>query len=100
MSKNIVNIQGDVDCNKINIIDNIKTIMMLAVVFYHSCCFFTGNWFDVVEPVYKSNIITHIAYWLNTFHVQTFTMTSGFLFYALRKNTENIIILIKILQRE
>lgn len=63
MSKNIVNIQGDVDCNKINIIDNIKTIMMLAVVFYHSCCFFTGNWFDVVEPVYKSNIITHIAYW-------------------------------------
>lgn len=85
MSKNIVNIQGDVDCNKINIIDNIKTIMMLAVVFYHSCCFFTGNWFDVVEPAYKSNIITHIAYWLNTFHVQTFTMTSGFLFYALRK---------------
>ena len=34
--------------------DNIKTAMMLAVVLYHSCMFFTGTWFDKAQPVYKA----------------------------------------------
>lgn len=68
-------------------LDNIallKVIMMLLVVFYHACMFFTGNWFVKVEPVYEAKYIAELAYWLNTFHVQTFTMASGYIFYYLR----------------
>ena len=65
--------------------DNIKTVMMLAVVVYHSCMFFTGTWFDKSQPVYKAGYLVIFAKYLNTFHVQTFVMAAGFLFYALRK---------------
>ena len=70
---------------RLEINDNIKTAMMLAVVLYHSCMFFTGTWFDKAQPVYKANYIGYFAKYLNTFHVRTFVMTAGFLFYALRK---------------
>ena len=58
---------------------------MLAVVLYHSCMFFSGNWFDGAQPVYQAPYLYIVARWLNTFHVQTFTMASGFLFYYLCK---------------
>ena len=69
---------------RLETIDNAKVWMMLAVVLYHSCMFFAGDWFDGAEPVYKARYILIFAQWLNTFHVQTFTMASGFLFYCLR----------------
>lgn len=69
---------------KLETIDNVKVLMMLAVVLYHSCMFFTGSWFDGAEPVYEANYLSIFARWLNTFHVQTFAMASGFLFYCLR----------------
>ena len=59
--------------------------MMLAVVLYHACTFFTGSWFDAVSPVYDAKYIAVFAKYLNTLHVQTFTMASGFLFYVLKK---------------
>lgn len=70
---------------RLKINDNIKSAMMLAVVLYHSCMFFTGNWFDEATPVYSANYLALLATYLNTFHVQTFAMASGFLFYALKK---------------
>lgn len=70
---------------RLKINDNIKTAMMLAVVLYHACMFFTGSWFDAVSPVYDAKYIAIFAKYLNTLHVQTFTMASGFLFYALKK---------------
>lgn len=70
---------------RLRINDNIKTAMMLAVVFYHACMFFTGSWFDAGSPVYDAKYIAVFAKYLNTLHVQTFTMASGFLFYALKK---------------
>ena len=73
--------------------DNIKTAMMLAVVLYHFCMFFTGTWFDKVHPVYKADYLVILAKYLNTFHVQTFVMVAGFLFYALRKEKTNIVII-------
>ena len=36
---------------RLKINDSIKIAMMLAVVLYHSCMFFTGNWFDKAIPV-------------------------------------------------
>lgn len=65
--------------------DNIKTAMMLAVVLYHSCMFFTGTWFDKAYPVYNADYLVLFAKYLSTFHVQTFVMAAGFLFYVLRK---------------
>lgn len=69
---------------KLEAIDNSKVLMMMAVVLYHSCMFFTGSWFDGAKLVYQADYLVVFAQWLNTFHVQTFTMASGCLFYALR----------------
>lgn len=69
---------------RLETIDNVKVLMMLAVVLYHSCMFFTGSWFDGAKPVYEAGYLSIFARWLNTFHVQTFAMASGFLFYCLR----------------
>ena len=69
---------------RLETIDNVKVLMMLAVVLYHSCMFFTGSWFGGAKPVYEARYLSIFAQWLNTFHVQTFTMASGFLFYCLR----------------
>lgn len=70
---------------KLELIKNIKVIMMLSIVLYHSCMFFTGNWFNALgTPQYSSKYIVYFAKWLNTFHVQTFAMASGFIFYCLR----------------
>lgn len=71
---------------RLRINDNVKTAMMLAVVFYHSCMFFTGTWFDRVHPRYEADYLAFLARYLNTFHVQTFVTASGFLFYALRRD--------------
>lgn len=76
----------DEDLEKLEVIDLIKMVMMLLVVLYHSCCFFSGNWFAGATPIYKSTYIVNLAQYLNMFHVQTFTMASGFLFYCLKKN--------------
>ena len=69
---------------RLETIDNVKVLMMLAVVLYHSCMFITGSWFDGAKPVYEAGYLSIFARWLNTFHVQTFAMASGFLFYCLR----------------
>jgi len=70
-----------------NRLDNaafIKTTMMLLIVLYHSLLFFGGNWFTIVKPMYTNNYIYNFALWLNTFHVQTFIMISGYLYYYLK----------------
>lgn len=69
---------------RLMIIDAMKTNMMLAVVLYHCCMFFTGSWFSGAKPVYSANNIVLFARYLNQFAVQSFTAASGFLFCALR----------------
>lgn len=70
---------------RLETIDNVKVLMMLAVVLYHSCMFFTGSWFDGATPVYEANYLSIFARWLNTFHVQTFA-DGLWLFILLLKN--------------
>lgn len=62
----------------------LKTIMMLLVVLYHSCLFFNGKWFTTITPVYEAKYLQIFTFWLNTFHIQTFTFASGFLFFYLK----------------
>lgn len=46
---------------RLETIDNAKVLMMLAVVLYHSCMFFTGSWFDGAKPVYEASYLSIFA---------------------------------------
>ncbi len=61
----------------------VKTILMLVVVIYHCMIYWSRDWF-VGEPIYDAPILATIAQWMNTFHTQAFTLTSGYLFYYLK----------------
>ncbi len=74
---------------KLNNISFIKVTMMLLIVLYHSLLFFGGTWFTVIKVVYKSRFLYAIALWFNTFHIHTFAMASGYLFYYY-KDKKNI----------
>ena len=63
--------------------------MMIVIVLYHSFLFFGGSWFTAVEPAQNADYLYYIAKWMNTFHIQTFTMVSGFLFYYLGVRKRN-----------
>ena len=65
-------------------ISYLKTIMMLSVVLFHSCVFYSGNWFTIEQPVGDVHYIAVFADFLNTFQTQAFTMASGYLFFYLR----------------
>ncbi|WP_033169496.1 acyltransferase [Selenomonas sp. ND2010] len=67
---------------RLNFITNIKTSMMIMVVFYHCCMFYTGNWVKVFDVTGDERIIAFTA-WLNSFHVPAFVMASGYLLYYL-----------------
>ena len=62
----------------------LKIEMTILVVLYHSCLFFSGNWFTCVNPVFKPQYFDIFSKWLNTFHIQTFTFISGYLFFYLK----------------
>lgn len=61
----------------------VKTVLMILVVLYHSMVFWTGDWFSV-EQVCKSEIVSIISQWLNSFHIYGFTLVSGYIFYYLK----------------
>lgn len=57
----------------------IKTILMILIILYHSCVYWTGTWFDRA-PVYDSQALSFFAKWLNSFHIYTFVLVSGYIF--------------------
>lgn len=61
-----------------------KTILMLLVVLCHSVAFYGGNWFTALEPVQTNRYLGLLSSWLGTFHVQAFTLISGYIFYYCR----------------
>lgn len=50
---------------RLETIDNVKVLMMLAVVLYYSCMFFTRRWFDGAKPVYEAGDLSIFARWLS-----------------------------------
>lgn len=62
----------------------VKTSLMLLVIVYHSCVFWTGQWFTL-NPVFHSPVADIIAKWLNSFHVYGFAFVSGYI-YSYSKN--------------
>ena len=61
----------------------VKTTMMILIVFYHSILFWNGTWFTE-NPVKISECLGKVAEWLNSFHIYTFTMVSGYIFGYLK----------------
>lgn len=61
-----------------------KAILMFAVVACHSLSFWTGKWFTALTPYEQSQSMGMFAEWLGTFHVQTFTLISGYIFYYVK----------------
>lgn len=62
----------------------IKTVLMLLVVLYHSCLFWTGSWFTQVSPAQEAPVLVLLSKWLGSFHIHCFTLVSGYIFYYLR----------------
>ena len=65
-----------------NRLDNcfpIKTILMLLIILYHSCVFWTGTWWDS-DPAFPSQVLGSFAKWLNSFHIYAFALISGYIF--------------------
>lgn len=65
--------------NKISNVQFIKTILMLIIILGHACNYWTGNWFTE-NPVIKNTELGIFTVWLNSFHIYTFTLISGYLF--------------------
>ena len=63
----------------------VKTILMIIIVFYHSILFWKNDWFiQIGQPVYQAPAMRVAAIWLSTFHTQTFTLVSGYIYYFLK----------------
>lgn len=67
-----------------------RAILMLLVILYHSCVFWTNTWWDS-PPVFPSVALNYIARWLNSFHIYCFTLISGYVFaYKVKRNGYNV----------
>ena len=57
----------------------VKTVLMLLVVLYHSCVFWTGTWFTTY-PAVSAPGLAWFAKYLNSFHIYGFALVSGYIF--------------------
>lgn len=57
----------------------VKTILMLLVIFGHSCAFWSGHWFTQ-DPAIPSIFLNILYSFVNAFHIYTFTLVSGYTF--------------------
>lgn len=64
-------------------LDFFKTTLMLLIVLYHSMVFFRGNWFNQA-PIYESKFFNLFSQILNSFHIYTFVLISGYVYAYLR----------------
>lgn len=70
--------------NNLNYCNFAKTVLMLFVVLCHSAAFYAGNWFTVCLAFETNRVLGTLATWLGTFHVQGFTLISGYIYYYIK----------------
>lgn len=70
--------------NNLNYCNFAKTVLMLFVVLCHSVAFYAGNWFTVCPAFETNRVLGTLATWLGTFHVQGFTLISGYIYYYIK----------------
>lgn len=74
----------NVNDKKLDNCNYIKAILMICVVLYHSMAVYLRGGWGPIMPSTKAPIIGVIAEWLNSFHIYTFVLVSGYIFYALK----------------
>ena len=62
----------------------IKTVLLLLVILYHACVFWTGEWFPAIIMKFEADALGVFSSWLNSFHVYDFTLVSGYIFSFLK----------------
>ena len=72
--------------NELNNCSAVKAILMLVIVLYHSLCIFVPNGWGPYKPAIESPILGTMAEWLGTFHIYSFTLISGYIFYYIKFN--------------
>lgn len=65
-----------------------KTVLMLLVVLCHSAAFYGGNWFRVCTASETNEVLAILSSWLGTFHVEGFTLISGYIYYYIKYEKE------------
>lgn len=58
-----------------------KVVLMIIVVFYHSCCIYGTSIWGGINSYRQSSYVDIFLSWMNSFHIQSFTFLSGYLFY-------------------
>ena len=61
-----------------------KTLMMLIIVVFHGLGFWGIKDWYVTTPIDSFPIIELVCDWMASFHIYTFVLVAGFLFYELR----------------
>jgi len=77
--------------------DFVKMCLMIMVLIYHCCVFWTGEWFTR-NPIIASPALKLLSKWLNSFHIYSFFLVSGYLFYYVkyeRNKRYNFLIFLK-----
>lgn len=69
---------------ELNCMCNLKIIMTVLVVLYHSILALSSSGWAGQEFSYTGIVAPFLATWLNTMHIYVFTFVSGYLFYMLR----------------
>ena len=64
-------------------VTTVKTIMMFCVLLYHTLLALQKNGSELYQTTLRQGL-SYIVMWLNSFHIQTFTFASGYLFYMVR----------------
>lgn len=68
---------------ELNNCTNIKGILMLSIIFYHSMVIFaSSSWFRI--PGKSSVIFKILAQFLNSFHIYAFVFISGYIYYYIK----------------
>lgn len=81
--------------------DFAKVVLMLFVVFGHCCRFWNGNWFSFCIPILNITDFSKILiWWAVSWHVCTFVLVSGYLFYYLRYERDKYDKFIPFLQKK
>lgn len=65
-----------------------KTVLMILVVLCHSVAFYGGDWFTVCGFEQKNIYLGSLASWLGTFHVEAFTLISGYVYYFIKQEKQ------------
>ena len=67
-------------------LDLIKIVLMASVVLCHSMAFYGGGWFAPCILINDNEYLGIFSKWLGTFHVEGFTLVSGYIYCYIRND--------------